>query len=266
MKKDVDILVKTKMLKLLAVGLVSLLFIGCASATKKGESSGASDSMESPDKFEGFNRAVFRFNDGFDRWFFKPVAKGYAKVVPTPIKAGIGNFFSNIGEVPNVINDGLQWKWGRAANDSGRFVINSTVGLLGLLDVASELGLKKSDGEDFTQTLSTWGVPRGSYIVLPFLGPNTVRGTFSLPVDWYTSPLTYASPNERVWAANGLNLLNIRAELLKSEELISGDRYLFIREVYLQRQEYLEQDGKVTDDFGDDFGEDDEYGDMDEEF
>lgn len=243
--------------------LLCLMLGACASATKK---DAAQEVSENHDKFEGFNRAVFRFNDGFDRWFFKPVAKGYDKAVPTMVKAGIGNFFSNIGEIPKVINDGLQWKWGQAGHDSGRFVINSTIGLLGLLDVASELGLKENDDENFTQTLSVWGVPRGPYIVLPFLGPNTLRGTFSLPADWYTSPLTYATPTEAVLGANALDLLHTRAELLKSEELISGDRYLFIREVYLQRLDYLEQDGEVSDDFGDDFGEDDEYGSFEEEY
>lgn len=264
--KKVTVFDPKKAAKLVFLGLIFVSLGGCASSSQKEEQNLASNQAQSQDKLEGFNRAVFRFNDGFDRWFFKPVAKGYDKTVPTPMKAGVGNFFSNIGEVPSLINDVLQWKWNRAANNSGRFVINSTVGLLGILDVASELGIKKNSEETFTQTLGTWGVARGSYIVLPFLGPNTVRGVFSLPVDWYTSPLNYVEPTETVLAANALNLVHTRAELLDSEELISGDRYLFIREVYLQRLQYLEQDGEVTDDFGDDFGDDDEYGSFDEDF
>lgn len=221
--------------------------------------------IASKDQFEGFNRAVFKFNDTMDRWLLKPVAKGYHKVLPKPVKSGVGNFFDNLGEVTNILNDGLQWKWKQAANDSGRFLINSTIGVLGLFDVASRVGLEKSDGETFTQTLAAWGVPRGSYLVLPFLGPTTVRGGVATPVDWYSSPVSYVDPLEARLGFVAVDFIHDRADLLKTEELISGDRYLFVREVYLQRLEYLENDGVVADDFGGEF-EGDEYTDDEYDF
>ncbi len=221
------------------------------------------ESVSDADKFESFNRQVFRFNDTVDRWVLKPVAIGYDKVLPSPVKTGVGNFFSNLREIRNIVNDGLQWKWKQAANDTGRLLLNSTVGILGLFDVATEAGLEKSDGENFTQTLAKWGVPRGSYLVLPFWGPTTVRGGFSIPADWYLWPVNYVESSDARLALNALDIVHGRAEILETEELISGDRYLFIREVYLQRLEFLENDGVVEDDFGDDFG-DDEY-DFDEE-
>ncbi len=265
-----DAMTLNSLFRLLLVCVVFSLVGACASTP--GTQTNQDDQNQehqanatSPDKFEGFNRAIFKFNDTMDRWLLKPVAKGYAKILPKPVKSGVGNFFDNLGEVTNVINDGLQWKWKQAAHDSGRFLINSTVGVLGLFDVASKTGLEKSDGETFTQTLAVWGVPRGSYLVLPFLGPTTIRGGFATPVDWYTSPITYidVDPQEAQWGLVALDFIHDRAELLKTEELISGDRYLFVREVYLQRLDYLENDGDVVDDFGGDF-EDDEYGEDDE--
>lgn len=250
----------SKKIRLLIVCFFVTLLFGCASSPPQNTSDADQQKSEvEVDKFEGFNRAMFRFNDTIDRWLLKPVSKGYAKVVPGPVKTGVGNFFSNIGEVPNIINDGLQWKWKQASNDTGRLLVNSTIGLFGLFDVASKTGLERSDGENFGQTLSVWGVPRGSYLVLPFLGPNTVRGGFALPVDWASSPIQYLESSNAQLGLNVLDVVHVRAELLKAEDLISGDRYLFIREVYLQRLEYLENDGEVVDDFGGGF-EDDEYG------
>jgi len=248
-------------LRLLFICLLAVLTGACASTPQPNVQSGEENNS---DKFEGFNRKVFVFNDTVDRWFLKPIAKGYDKALPSPVKTGVGNFFDNLGEVGNIVNDGLQWKWKRAANDTGRLLLNSTIGLLGLFDVASEAGLQQSDGENFTQTLARWGVPRGSYLVLPFLGPTTVRGGVSIPFDWYTSPIRYLESANAQLAADALAVVHDRAELFEVEELVSGDRYLFIREVYLQRLEFLEQDGVVEDSFGADF-EDDEY-EFDEEF
>ncbi|WP_245929375.1 MlaA family lipoprotein [Agarilytica rhodophyticola] len=214
------------------------------------------------DSLEGFNRVMFRFNDTFDYWLLKPIARGYNWITPSPVKTGVGNFFSNLGEIRNIVNDGLQWKWKQASNDTGRFLLNSTIGLVGLIDVASAAGLEKSDGENFSQTLAKWGVGRGSYLVLPFLGPTTVRGGLSMPADWVTDPTFYLESSNATIALSALNIIHTRSELLKAEDLISGDRYLFIREAYLQRLDFLENDGVVEDDFGDgeDFG-DDEYDD-----
>lgn len=247
--------------------LAAVLALGaCASTPPTAESAEAENDFaavaveeDNGDRFESFNRAVFKFNMTADRWLIRPVAKGYDYVLPDPVQSGVGNFFDNLKEVSNIVNDGLQWKWGQAANDSGRLLINSTIGVLGVFDVARKMGMEKSDGETFTQTLAKWGVPRGPYLVLPVLGSNTLRGTVGLPVEWKLSPTSYVEPFEAKMGIKALEQLHVRAELLATEELASGDFYTFVREAYLQRLEYLENDGKVEDSFGDDFG-DDEYG------
>lgn len=245
--------------KMVGLGLGVSLLLACTSVPASHDAS--VDQPPNVDKFEGFNRAMFGFNDTVDRWLLKPVAKGYDWVMPSPVKTGVGNFFDNLGEVGNIVNDGLQWKWKRAAKDSGRFLMNSTVGVLGVFDVASKVGLAKSDGESFTQTLATWGVARGPYLVLPLIGPTTVRGGVSFPVDWALNPVQYVESTDVQIGANVLSAVNTRAGYLESEKLISGDRYLFIREAYLQRLEFLESDGEVEDDFGDD-----DFGDSDYDF
>lgn len=234
-----------------------ILVTGCASTGNQG--TGEAD-MVNPDPWEGLNRAVFAFNDTLDTWFLKPVAKGYRFVTPDIIERGIANIFDNLEEVPNALNNILQWKWKQAGNDSGRFLVNSTVGLLGIFDVAAKIGLEKSDGEDFGQTLGKWGLADGPYLVLPFLGPATLRDSAGLPVDWYTSPIPYVEPQRLENSLKVGRVIDTRAGLLQAEKLISGDKYSFIRDVYLQRREFLINDGQVEDDFGDDFGEDDEYG------
>ncbi|MGQ9426679.1 MlaA family lipoprotein [Gilvimarinus sp. F26214L] len=211
-----------------------------------------------PDPWEGFNRKVFAFNETADRWVLKPVAQGYVKITPDPVEQGVSNFFGNLLEVRNVLNDILQWKWKQAGNDTGRFLINSTLGLAGIFDVARHMNLPKSEGEDFGQTLATWGVQSGPYVVLPFLGPSTIRDAGALPVDWVTNPIDevdHTATRNSLWA---MNFLDTRAGLLEAEALVSGDRYSFFREAFLQRRGYLINDGQVEDDFGDfdDFGDD----------
>lgn len=204
------------------------------------------------DPWEGFNRKVFVFNDTLDRFFLKPVARGYRWVTPNPVETGVTNFFDNVGEVPNLLNNALQWKWGKVGNNTGRLLLNSTVGLGGLFDVARHAGLEKRERESFGQTLSYWGLGQGPYVVLPFLGPSTVTDTVALPVDWYSDPVTYIRDDGWRWGLRALDVVQVRAGLLAAEELMSGDRYTFIREAYLQRREYLVQDGRVEDDFGGD--------------
>lgn len=220
------------------------------------------------DPWEGFNRQVYRFNDALDRAVLKPVAKGYKAVTPDPVEHGVTNVFGNLGEVKTILNSVLQWKWGSAAHSTGRFVLNSTLGLVGIIDVADRVGLEKRPGEDFGQTLATWGVKSGPYLVLPFLGPSTLRDGVSSVVDWYSDPVTYIDHTETRYALTGVDMIDSRAALLQAEELISGDRYLFIRDIYLQNRDYLIKDGDVEDDFGqdDDFsdeeGLDDPFGDI----
>ena len=168
------------------------------------------------------------------------------------------------GWVPgNVINGTLQGDFKGAGYDTGRFLVNSTLGLGGLLDVAKHMNLPADTPEDFGQTLATWGVGQGPYLVLPLLGPSTVRDTLSRPVDWYTDPTTYINHEGTEISVKALSILDARAGLLELEKNITGDRYVFIRDVYLQRRAYLISNGEVTDDFGaEDFSDEDFEGDF----
>ena len=211
-----------------------------------------------PDPWQGFNRAMFGFNDRVDRWFLKPLAKGYKAVMPDPLETGVANIFSNVLEVPNVVNGVLQGDLKGAGHDTGRLLVNTTLGIGGLLDVAKYMNLPADEREDFGQTLAVWGVGQGPYLVLPLLGPSTVRDGFAKPVDWYTDPTNYIDHVPTDNTVKGVSLLNTRAQLLPLEKNITGDKYIFIRDVYLQRRDYLINNGKVDDDFGnEDFSDED---------
>lgn len=204
------------------------------------------------DPWESYNRKVFAFNDFLDRWLLKPTVKGYKYIAPDPVELGISNAFENLLEPSSVLNDILQWKWKAAGRDLGRFVVNSTAGVVGLWDVADMMGWKKpNSNEDFGQTLRNWGVPTGPYFVIPLLGPSTLTEAFvATPVDYFTYPVTYV---ESVPAYNSLSAMKIidkRGQLLAAEALISGDRYIFIREGYLQNRAFNAADGVIIDDFG----------------
>lgn len=209
------------------------------------------DESAQADPWESFNRKIFAFNDRIDRWALRPVAKGYRAVTPDFVESGVSQFFSNLGEVRNMFNAGLQWKWGEVGRSVSRFGINSTFGFFGFFDVASDLKIEQVD-EDFGQTLGAWGVGTGPYVVLPFLGPSNVRDTFSILPDRVLDPTQYV---EHVPTSNSLlalELIDLRASLLDVDNIISGDRYAFIRDAYLQRRDYLVKDGEVEDDFLDD--------------
>ncbi|WP_428820410.1 MlaA family lipoprotein [Microbulbifer sp. MCCC 1A16149] len=212
----------------------------------------SAEEPEDRDPWEGFNRAMFRFNDTADRWFLKPAAVSYRQVTPIFMQTGVSNFFSNLREINNILNDVLQWKWGQAGNDTGRFLVNSTVGLVGLFDVAQHMGLEPSDGEDFGQTLAAWGAPSGPYVVMPFIGPSTVRDVPGVVVEWYTNPLTYVDDTTVEYSLKVVDLVQFRASLLQAESLLQGDRYVLMRDAYLQRREFLINDGEQEDDFGGD--------------
>lgn len=233
-----------------------ILIVALASLSACASHQANKGSAENVDRFEGFNRAMFSFNMKLDRWFLKPVTKGYDAVLPGFAKTGVSNFFDNLGEVSNIVNDVLQWKWKQASNDTGRLLINSTVGVLGLFDVASPMGLKESEGEDFGQTLSKWGVAQGPYIVLPFFGPSTIRDGFGMPVEYVLNPVTHIEDQAAQNSVSALGLVDTRRGLLELEELVSGDEYIFIRDAYLQRREYLIQDGELELEFSDDEFED----------
>jgi len=202
------------------------------------------------DPWQGFNRAMFSFNDTLDHWAVKPLAQGYKFVMPDPLEIGVSNIFNNIREVPNAINGVLQGDFKGAAHDTGRLLVNTTLGVAGLLDVAKYMNLPADDPEDFGQTLAVWGVGQGPYLVLPLLGPSTLRDGVGKPVDWYTTPVAYIEDVPTTNTLFALSLVDTRANLLALEGSISGDRYTFIRDVYLQRREFLINNGEVADDFG----------------
>ncbi|MFW3616250.1 MlaA family lipoprotein [Billgrantia antri] len=214
------------------------------------------------DPWEGFNRQVFSFNEAIDRTVLKPVARGYRAVTPQPVQTGVGNFFSNLGEIRTTLNSLLQGKPANAGLSTSRFLINTTVGIAGLWDFATHMGIT-ADEEDFGQTLGVWGVGEGPYLVLPLLGPSTVRDTSGLPLDAYTYPLTYVEDDKVRYGLTALRIVDVRAGFLDQEELIRGDRYVFIRDAYLQRRRFEVSDGEqgedpfASDEFDFDFDDDD---------
>ncbi len=219
----------------------------------------AADEFEDP--WEDFNRHIHSFNMTADRFVLRPVTRGYRFVTPKFVQAGVRNVFNNVLEVPSALNGVLQGKPGSALHDSGRFVINSTLGIGGLFDVAKYVGLENVDHEDFGQTLAVWGFDRGPYLVLPILGSSTVRDTLALPVDWISDPLFYVDHTRTRNSALALYYINKRSELMELEKHLTGDHYIFIRDAYLQRRDYLVNDGEVEDDFGSDMDMS-EYGDF----
>lgn len=223
-------------LVLIVTGLVS----GCASTREPGDPR---------DPWEGFNRAVFDFNEVADKAVVRPLAVGYTRVTPRPVRTGVRNFFSNLGDVTNLVNNLLQLKFHDAANDTGRLIFNTTIGLFGVMDVASHMDLPKNN-EDFGQTLGYWGVPSGPYLVLPLLGPSTVRDAPSIYVDAMTHPLYYYDNESRRNIALGLMILDTRSGFLATERVLNefpGDRYTALREFYLDRRQYLVHDGEPPD-------------------
>lgn len=204
------------------------------------------------DPWQGYNRAVYGFNATIDRAVLKPVAKGYQTVTPRPARSAIDNFFSNLDDIDNAVNNLLQGKPGQSVSDITRFLVNSTLGVGGLLDPASEIGLEKHQ-EDFGQTLRVWGFPEGPYFIVPFMGPSTVTATLGRPVGSALDPVRYYHPVDHRNVLLGLRFIDEREGLLASERLISGDEYIFVRDAYLQRREYLINDGQVSDPFADDF-------------
>ena len=203
------------------------------------------------DPYEDFNRVTHRFNETLDDYVARPAATLYHNAMPDPLEKGVVNVFRNLDEITNIFNDVLQGKFAQAVNDSGRFIINTTIGVGGLFDVAQRVGLPRSEGEDFAQTLGVWGVPDGPYVMLPFVGPSTLREAPSKFIDNFTNPYAHLDDESARHALRAVSLVSTRAELLGLDDVISGDSYLFVRDVYLQRREYLMNDGAVEDDFGD---------------
>jgi len=199
----------------------------------------------SNDPFENVNRVTYKFNQILDRVFFKPAAKTYGRITPAFAKKGIRNFFRNLDDVRIIFNEVLQLKFHHAASDIGRLAVNSTLGLGGLIDVAEPVFNLEKQNEDFGQTLASWHVPAGPYLVLPFFGPGTLRDSTSLVVDSLVHPIPRTDHVETRNALITSDVIDFREAILSFDELIIGDEYLFVREWYLQHREYLNNDGKA---------------------
>ena len=211
------------------------------------------------DPFEDLNRDIFAFNEKLDEKILKPTALLYRKVTPQFARTGVSNFFSNLEEIDTTINQVLQGEIKYAFNDAGRFVINTTIGLFGLIDVASKMGLERHE-EDFGQTLGVWGISSGPYIMLPFLGPSNPRDLLSRPISSFLSGTFAMEENDVKFTLVGIDALETRERLLDAETLIIGDNYIFVKDAYVQSREYEINNGSTEDDvFLDDM--DDIFGD-----
>ncbi|WP_424955472.1 MlaA family lipoprotein [Ectopseudomonas oleovorans] len=207
-----------------------------------------SQAASEEDPWESFNRPIFRFNDTVDTYALKPIAQGYRAVTPQFLEDGVHNVFGNIGDVGNLANNLLQGKLHNAGVDTGRLIFNTTFGVLGFFDVAKHMGLQKSN-EDFGQTLGVWGLESGPYLVIPFLGPSTVRDAAGRVPDGFLTPYPYIDHVPTRNVTRGVQVVDTRANLLQAERLVSGDKYIFIRNAYLQSREFKVKDGQVEDDF-----------------
>ncbi|MCK5639153.1 MAG: VacJ family lipoprotein [Gammaproteobacteria bacterium] len=217
------------------------------------------EDRDASDPFEAYNRTIYRFNETLDKTVLKPVAKGYGKVIPSPVKKGIRNIFSHLGDVLVLANDLLQLKIGQASSDFSRLFVNSTVGLFGLIDVASSWDIPKHN-EDFGQTLGHWGFGSGPYLVLPILGPTTFRDGIGLVPEYKIDPVLDIKDSTPRYGAVVLRGVDTRAKLLKASRVLEDaalDPYVFLRDAYLQRRQSLVYDGnppeEAFEDFDDDF-------------
>jgi phospholipid-binding lipoprotein MlaA len=226
--------IQQKKLRYLSVFAVLFWLSGCATTA-----------TDPRDPWEGWNRGVQTFNDTADDYVIKPAAQGYQFITPSFVDQGVTNFFNNIGDIRVTINDFLQFKFGQGSEDFTRFLINTTLGVGGLVDVGTMLDFERHD-EDFGQTLGAWGVPTGPYLVLPLLGPSSPRESVGLVGDAATNPLFYINFPAVTWSLTGLRLIDTRADLLSASRIVEEaalDRYEFFRNAYLQRREYLVHDG-----------------------
>ncbi len=238
--------------------LVGVLCVACASPPTNPD--GSQPERSPADPWEPLNRSLHKSNRAVDRVTLRPIAKGYEIVVPKFFRLGITNFSQNLRSPLNIINHFLQGKFGDGFKQTGRFVMNSILGIGGLMDVATGVGIDVKN-EDFGQTLAVWGVPDGPYVFVPLLGPRTLRDATMIPLNLLADPLLYyknSSVRDKLYL---VRVINVRQRLLSTEELLlkdAYDPYIRIREAYLQRRRYLIYDGDPPDD-------DDLYEDFDDE-
>jgi phospholipid-binding lipoprotein MlaA len=227
------------LMRILPVWLGAALAIGGCSSIPEAQ-------RDPRDPWQPYNRAMFKFNTDFDNAFLKPAAQGYQYITPEPLNRGITNFFNNIADVTSAVNNTLQFKLSRAGSDVGRVVVNTTAGIAGFFDVATNIGIP-SYKEDFGQTLGYWGFGAGPFFVLPILGPSSVRDTVGLAGDVVVDPLFNLKEDEVYWGLVVLRAIDKRAGLLAAGDLVDEaalDRYAFVRDAYLQRRRSLVHDGR----------------------
>jgi phospholipid-binding lipoprotein MlaA len=215
--------------KSLSIGLSMLLLSACATTT----------ALDERDPWEGFNRGVYSFNQTMDDVVFNPIGKVYNAVTPDVIDTGVTNFFGNLGQIPVIANDILQFKFGQAVNDSVRFLINSTLGLFGFFDILADSELQSS-GEDFGQTLAHWGMGSGPYVVLPFFGPATVRDAVGFGADSFLSPIAHLDSDTTRAGLLSLNYIDFKSDILTATDLLKDaalDEYNFTKNAYFEKRE-----------------------------
>ena len=241
----------TRNFALLLLSALLALTTGCSS-----HPSAPREERSPADPWEPLNRQLHGFNTGLDKVTLKPIAKGYEAIIPQTIRKGVSNFSMNLRGPLNIVNSLLQGKGKNALTETGRFLANSTFGILGLVDVGTDMGLERKS-EDFGQTLAHWGVPDGPFVIVPILGPYSLRDAIMIPANLFLDPLWHydnAPVRDRLYV---LRLIDIRYRVFAAEALLEGsaDPYITIRESYLQNRRYLIWDGDppVDDDFYDDF-------------
>jgi len=232
--------------RVLAVAAIaaSLVLGGCATVQQARGGPG-----QKLDPWESWNRKVFAFNEDLDKYVLKPVATGYSKVVPQPVRRGVDNFFANAADAWSAVNNILQGKGQAAFEDVVRVTTNSFFGIGGIFDVASEIGIERHK-EDFGQTLGRWGFGAGAYIVWPLLGPSTVRDSIAMPLDRAASPALLINDGQAQVGLTVLQIVNTRANLLGASQVLDDialDKYTFLRDAYLQRRRSLVYDGNGPD-------------------
>lgn len=253
--------------KVLISTIVLVLMVGCAGRQHpEADEQANAAQANSTDPYEGFNRSIYNFNSKVDRYVLKPLAKTYEKITPDQVESGIHNFFENLEEPRTVVNSVLQGKFAKAGLSSGRFVLNSTVGVLGFFDVAGKLDIPKQN-EDFGQTLAVWGVPSGPYLVLPLFGPRYLRHAGGFIPDGFLNPVSYIDDKAVRYSMLGLDIIDTRTRFFGADNLLELqlDPYVFVRETYTQRRQAalkdvsaseLNDNDEFDDGFDDNFEED----------
>ena len=229
-----------KVLPAFAFFLISLSFSNASFAESYAQSN---------DPWIFVNRQVFSFNDYFDQLLVRPISSSYLIFLPQMLRSRVSNFFNNVQDINIAVNNALQWKFDDAVSDSVRVFINSTAGLAGFFDIASGMGFERHE-EDFGQTLGRWGIREGPYIFLPVFGASNLRDTVGMVVDTAFNPMQYHDEFLLKFTLYFIDEIDSRSSLLAYDELITGDRYLFVREAYIQNRNFVVNDGNIIDEFG----------------